>query len=336
MSFTEITKILDELNAELVVLLCHHNADPDAVCSAYAFSSLLKNSRPNLKVEVGAAQGISRLSKHLLKHLVVKVETEPDVEDADALVLLDTNTIKQLNRLSEKVKTSKAPIIIVDHHAAHPETERLAKLSITNEEASSTCEIVYDFFKEMEVKPGENEAKALFLGIAFDTRHFILANSLTLKKVAELIEAGVNAQENLSLLSLPMPLSERIARLKASRRAKITKINEWIIAFSHVSAYQASAARAIIELGAHIAVVAGQKNENTEISLRSTREFHKKTGIHLGKDIAKPLGEHLHGMGGGHATAAGVNGVGYTETGLKICLQLLKEKLVNPQSSSYS
>ena len=330
MPFTEITKILNELDAKLVVLLCHHNADPDAICSAYAFKSLLKQLIPNLKVEIGAAQGISRLSKHLLKHLPIETKTQPNVENADAIVLLDTNTIQQLNRLSEKVKTSKAPIIVIDHHAPHPETEQIARLSITNEEASSTCEIVYNFYKQMNVKPGEKEAKALFLGIAFDTRHFIIAKSSTLKTVAELTDAGVNAQETLSLLSLPMDFSERVARLKASRRAKITKINEWIIAFSHVSAYQASAARAIIDLGAHVAVVAGQKNENIEISLRSTHEFYKKTGIHLGKDIAKPLGEYLHGMGGGHPTAAGVNGVGYIETGLKRCLRLLKEKLVNP------
>jgi phosphoesterase RecJ-like protein len=330
MPFTEITKILNELDARLVVLLCHHNADPDAICSAYAFKSLLKQLIPNLKVEIGAAQGISRLSKHLLKHLPIEMKTQPNVENADAIVLLDTNTIQQLNRLSEKVKTSKAPIIVIDHHAPHPETEQIARLSITNEEASSTCEIVYNFYKQMNVKPGEKEAKALFLGIAFDTRHFIIAKSSTLKTVAELTDAGVNAQETLSLLSLPMDFSERVARLKASRRAKITKINEWIIAFSHVSAYQASAARAIIDVGAHVAVVAGQKNENIEISLRSTHEFYKKTGIHLGKDIAKPLGEYLHGMGGGHPTAAGVNGVGYTETGLKRCLRLLKEKLVNP------
>jgi phosphoesterase RecJ-like protein len=330
MSFTEITEILNELDAKLVVLLCHHNADPDAICSAYAFASLLKHFRPNLEVEIGAAHGISRLAKHLLKHLPIELKRQPNVEKADAIVLVDTNTIQQLNRLSEKVKTSKAPIIVIDHHAPHPETEHIAKLSITNEESSSTCEIVYNFYKQMNFKPGENEAKALFLGIAFDTRHFIMAKSSTLKAVAELTDAGVNAQETLSLLSLPMDFSERVARLKASRRAKITKINEWIIAFSHVSAYQASAARAIIDLGAHVAVVVGQKDENIEISLRSTREFHKKTGIHLGKDIAKPLGEYLHGMGGGHPTAAGVNGVGYAETGLKRCLRLLKEKLVNP------
>jgi len=329
LSFAEITKILDELDAKLVVLLCHHNADPDAICSAYAFASLLKHSRQHLEVEIVAAQGISRLSKQLLKYLPIDVKTQPNVEKANAIVLLDTNTIQQLDNLAERVKTSKAPIIVIDHHAAHPETENVAKICITNEEASSTCEIVYDFFRQMGTKPSENEAKALFLGIAFDTRHFVLATSSTLKIVAELIDVGVNAQETLSLLSLPMDFSERVARLKASRRARLLKIGEWIVALSHVSAYQASAARAIIDLGAHVAVVAGQKNENIEISLRCAREFHEKTGIHLGKDIAKPLGEFLQGMGGGHATAAGVNGSGDVETGLKRCLRLLKEKLAS-------
>ena len=329
MQFTQIIRVLDELNAKLVVLLCHHNADPDAICSSYAFAGLLKRLKPELEVEIGASQGISRLSKHLLKFLPINVCLQPNVEKADVIVLLDTNTIQQLNNLAEKIKDSKAPLIVIDHHAAHPETEKIAKVCITNEEVSSTCEMVYTFFKEMNIKPNEDEAKAMFLGIAFDTRHFILANSSTLKAIAELIDAGVNAQETLSMLSLPMDFSERVARLKACRRAKLYKIGEWIIALSHVSAYQASAARAIMELGAHVAVVAGQKNESVEISLRCTREFHKKTGIHLGRDIAKPLGEFLHGMGGGHASAAGVNGVGDVEAGLKRCLRLLKEKLSN-------
>jgi nanoRNase/pAp phosphatase (c-di-AMP/oligoRNAs hydrolase) len=252
---------------------------------------------------------------------------QPNVEKAELIVLLDTNTIQQLNNIAEKVKNSKAPIMVIDHHAAHPETQKIAKVCITNEEASSTCEIVYSFFKEMGIGVNENEAKALFLGIAFDTRHFVLANSSTLKSIAELIDAGVNAKEALSMLALPMDFSERVARLKACRRAKLFKISEWIVALSHVSAYQASAARAIIDLGAHVAVVAGQKNESLEISLRCTHEFAEKTHIHLGRDIAKPLGEYLKGMGGGHSTAAGVNGVGDIETGLKRCLRLLKENL---------
>jgi len=329
LSLAEITKIIDTLEAKLVVLLCHHNADPDAICSAYAFQSLLKQLMPKIEVEIGAAYGISRLSKHLLQYVPIDVRDQPRIEKADAIVLLDTNTIQQLDNLAEKVKTAKSPIIVIDHHATHPETEQLATLCVTNEDASSTCEIVYNFYKQANIKPNQTEAKALFLGIAFDTRHFILANSSTLKNIAELIDSGLNVQETLPLLSLPMDLSERVARLKASRRVKLFKMKEWIIALSHVSAYQASAARALIDLGADVAAVAGQKNEKLEVSLRGTREFHKQTGIHLGKDIAKPLGEYIHGMGGGHATAAGANGAEDIEVALKRCLFLLKEKLVS-------
>jgi phosphoesterase RecJ-like protein len=327
MTITEIVKIIDEIRPKFVLLLCHHNADPDAICSAYAFQSLLKKLRPHVATEIGTGQGISKLSKHLLNHIPISLNIYPNVEKAQVIVLLDTNTIQQLGRLSERVTKSTAPIIVIDHHAAHPETEHIAKLCVTDEEAASTCEIVYSFFNQSNVKPSLDVAKALFLGIAFDTRHFVLANSSTFKTIAELCDAGVNAQEVVALLSLPMDFSERVARMKACRRAKLLKIGDWIIALSHVSAYQASAARSLIDLGAHMAAVAGQRNDSIEISLRCTREFNQKTGIHLGKDIAKPLGVLLQGMGGGHATAAGVNGAGDVETGLKRCLRLLKEEL---------
>ena len=160
MSFTEINDLLETEDARFVILLCHHNADPDAICSAYAFSILLKQFRPNIEVEIGAAHGMSKLSKHLLQHLPIEVEAKPVVEKAHAIVLLDTNTIQQLDSLSERVMNSKAPIIVIDHHAPHPETKQLARLYITNEESSSTCEIVYSFFKQMNVKPKEDEAKA--------------------------------------------------------------------------------------------------------------------------------------------------------------------------------
>jgi len=323
----EIIRLLDERNAKLVLLLCHINADPDAVCAAFAFSRLIQRLRPSLKVEIAAAQGLSRLSKFMLRSIPAELTAEPQIESAEVIVLLDTNTIQQLGDCSERVKASKAALIVIDHHASHPETERLATLSVADENASSTCEIVYRLFKEAEIKPTQEEAKALFLGIAFDTRHFILANSSTFEAVADLIDIGVKPEETLALLSLPMDHSERIARLKASKRTKLLKINNWLIAFSHVSAYQASAARALIALGAHVAVVAGQRNEKIQISMRASRDFYEQTGVHLGRDIAKPLGEYLQGMGGGHSVSAGVNGVGDIETSLKRCFKLLKEKL---------
>jgi nanoRNase/pAp phosphatase (c-di-AMP/oligoRNAs hydrolase) len=230
--------------------------------------------------------------------------------------------------LAEAVAKSSAPIIVIDHHAPHPDTAEKATLSITSEDSPSTCEMVYQIFKQAAIQPTLDEARALFLGIAFDTRHFVLANASTLKAIVELCDFGVNPQETLGLLSLPMDNSERLARIKACQRAKLVKIEEWIIAFSHVSAFQASAARALVDLGAHAAAVAGARDDNVEVSFRCTRDFVKETGIHLGKDLAKPLGELLqNGMGGGHAAAAGANGRGDTKTALKHCLALFKEKL---------
>jgi nanoRNase/pAp phosphatase (c-di-AMP/oligoRNAs hydrolase) len=327
MTIQNIIKVLEETKASFVLLLCHQNADPDAIGSAFAFQGLLKRLVPNVVVEIGAGEGMSKLSKHLLEHLPITVSMKPSVENAEVIVLLDTNTVQQLGKLAEPVVKSTAPIIVVDHHAPHPETIQKANLSITNENASSTCEVVYDLFKQANLKPDANEAKALFLGIAFDTRHFVLANSSTLRTISELCDMGVNPQETITLLSLPMDSSERTARIKACRRAKIVKINDWMVAFSHVSAYQASAARALVDLGAHAAAVAGKRDDGVEISFRCTREFNKETGIHLGIDIAKPLGEALKGMGGGHAAAAGANGLGPVEKSLKLCMQLFKEKL---------
>jgi len=328
MQIQKVISLIDELKAKLVVLLCHHNADPDAVCAAFAFSRLLEHLKPELKIEIAAAQGPSRLSKFLLHSLPAKLITHPNIEEADILVMLDTNTIQQLDEWSERVKASDAPLVVIDHHASHPETEHLATLCITDEEASSTCEIVYRLYKETEAKMEEVEAKALFLGIAFDTRHFILASSSTLKTVAELIDVGVNAKETLPLLSLPMDYPERIARLKASRRVRLMKIQEWLVALSYVSAYQASAARALIGLGVHIAVVAGHREKTVQVSMRASRDFYNKTGVHLGRDIAKPLGEYLNGMGGGHSVSAGANGVGDVNATLKRCARMLKESIM--------
>jgi len=338
MTFKEIAKVLNEIRARRVLLLTHHNSDPDAIGSAFAFQTLLNKTMPRLCVEIGVQTGVSYVAKQMFDYIPIKLNTKPEVEKAHVLILLDTNTIQQLDELAEEVAKSSAPLIVIDHHVVHPEMTKTAKLCVIDDTATSTCEIVYTLFKEAKIKPDIDSARALFLGIAFDSRHFALGNSSTFKTVAELVEVGVKPQEALMKLTLPMCFSERIARLKACKRAKTEKIGDWIIALSHVSAYQASAARALIDLGAHVAAVAGKKNDTgeIEISMRCTRDFSQRTSIHLGKDIAKPLGQYLQGnylqgMGGGHAMAAGVNGKGDIDATLKECLKLLKERLSNQE-----
>lgn len=327
--FQKFLQILNENKASFVLLLCHRSADADAISSAYALQGLLKRFLPDVVFEVGCPQGVNKPSKLLLERLPITVNLKPNIESADVIVFLDLNTIEQLDQVAETIKKSPAPKIIVDHHSPSAETTKICSLCIIDEKAAANCEIVYRLFKQAKTKPDFNEAKALFVGIAFDTRHFALASATTFGIVAKLVSQGIDVQATLQEFALPIDTSERLAKLKACKRAKIIRINGWIIALSNVSAYQAPAAKSLIDLGAHASAVAGSKNGKIEVSLRCTRQFTEEAGINLGKDIAAPLGEFLGGVGGGHAMAAGVSGTGEIETTLKKCLELLRKKLAS-------
>lgn len=327
-SFKEIISILDERNSRRILILCHKNADPDAICSSYALSSLLKIFKPSIEIVVAVPESISRISKLILERFPLEVtHEEPDFKAFDTIFMLDTNTVRQLGEWGERLREATAPVILIDHHASHPETEKIVALCICREDASATCEIIYDLFREAGVKPSGDTAEVLLLGIAFDTRHFALAKPSTFKVISEIADLGVNIQEALQILVVPMDVSERIARLKACKRMKTMRISGWIVAFSHVGSFQASAARALIDVGADVAIVGSEDKGELLISMRSSNEFYSKTGIHLGRDVAAPLGQLLQGMGGGHTTSAGVNGKGDLETAFKFAAKILREKI---------
>ncbi len=331
MTFKELVQILEEQQASFVLLLCHRSADADAICSAYGLQGLLKRFLPNIVVEIGCPQGINKPSKTLLENMPITVNLKPNIESAEAIILLDMNTIEQLDEVADVIKKSPAPKIIIDHHAPSPETMQACKLCFIDDKAAANCELIYRLYAEANIRPNLHEAKALFVGIAFDTRHFALANSPTFEIIAKLVVEGIDAQETLATFALPIDPSERVAKLKACKRAKVVKVEGWIIALSHVSAFQAPAAKALVDLGAHMSAVAGKKNGKVEISLRSTRDFNEKAHVHLGTDIAAPLGEYLGGVGGGHAMASGVSGKGEIQDALKKCLELLKAKIAKPE-----
>ncbi len=327
MSFKELIQLLEEKQASFILLLCHRSADADAICSAYALQGLLKRFLPNSIIEIGCPQGVNKPAKQLFEHLPITVNLKPNIESAEAIVLLDMNTVEQLDEVADVIKKSPSPKLIIDHHAPSAETMQICEFCMVDEKAAANCELIYRLFSQAEVEPNLNEAKALFVGIAFDTRHFALANSPTFEILAKLVIKGIDAQQTLALFATPIDPSERVAKLKACKRAKIVKVEGWIIALSHVSAYQAPAAKALVDLGAHMSAVAGKKNGKVELSLRCTRQFYELGGVHLGVDIATPLGEFLGGVGGGHAMASGVSGQGEIKDALKQCLVLLKKKL---------
>jgi nanoRNase/pAp phosphatase (c-di-AMP/oligoRNAs hydrolase) len=130
MSFKEIVRIIEEQQASFVLLLCHRSADADAICSAYGLQGLLKRFLPNIVVEIGCPQGINKPSKTLLEYMPINVNLKPNIESAEVIVLLDMNTIEQLDEVADILNKSPAPKIIIDHHAPSQETMAICKLCI--------------------------------------------------------------------------------------------------------------------------------------------------------------------------------------------------------------
>src|SRR5512135_1666629 len=133
MSFKELTEILEDTRASFVLLLCHRSADADAICSAYALQGLLKRFLPDVVFEIGCPQGVNKPAKQLFEHLPITVNLKPNIESAEVIMLLDMNTVGQLDEVADTIRKSPAPKIIIDHHAPSPETLQVCKVCMIDE-----------------------------------------------------------------------------------------------------------------------------------------------------------------------------------------------------------
>lgn len=311
-----------------ILILCHQNADPDALCSAYAIKNLIANLFPEIESLIGA-DNLNKISNSIMKDLQIPLAKDINLELFDAFIAVDTNNIEQLG-CHRSVSILSKPIMFIDHHTPHIYTTQISQYVIIDETSSSTAEIVYKLFKEAGIKPSYDTAMALLFGITYDSKHFLLANASTFKAATDLIDAGADYPAVVERLRIQMPRSERIARLKAIKRVRIRDVRNWLIAVSNVSAYEASACRALVEAGADIAIVGAKRKNEIRISARATQNIHKKTGINLGK-LMEELGIVVKGVGGGHSTAAGFNGKENYTKAIKHLLELIEKQLENAQ-----
>jgi nanoRNase/pAp phosphatase (c-di-AMP/oligoRNAs hydrolase) len=243
---------------------------------------------------------------------------------------VDTNTLEQLGEWKRKVEESGKPLVVIDHHAIHPDTQKTASLLLCDERATSACEVVLSLYRKFKRRPGKMEATALFCGIVFETGHLTIGTRVTFRNICWLVGQGVDPSKTQSMLRTGMDESERIARLKSAQRLVFERAGKWLLASSEVGSFQASAARALIALGAQVAVVGGDHQGKVSLSFRSTHDFQRETGIHLGADVAKTIGERFRGAGGGHATAAGANISAEASEALKESMRLIRELIDRP------
>jgi phosphoesterase RecJ-like protein len=319
------------------LILGHQNADPDAVCSMIAFARLYKTLNPDGLPQL-AADDTSRLSNQVLRIFAPEMKILRTPESGhDLLILLDTNSRFQLGTPLQHIPDNPSKTIVIDHHERNPEIDLVAEHQILHEDKSSTCEIMVKVYSDLGIQIDADTANLLLTGMIFDTRRFFYADSETLAAAIELIEAGAEYEKCVRSLLIKPDRSERIARLKAAGRVKVHLIGDWILATSRINAFEASACRGLIELGADVAIVGGSPSKDiVRFSSRSTRDFFEKTGVSLGSDVMEPLGQLIEGEGGGHANAAGANGKTNFEKAMDRSVELIKGAVEAKTSSDGS
>jgi nanoRNase/pAp phosphatase (c-di-AMP/oligoRNAs hydrolase) len=307
-----ITDLLNSVsNSSSIVITGHNNADPDALAAVMGLKEFLNHIFPIKKIDL--VLNLNKLAEKLYKEILSDPKwkfSKTYPENIDLLIITDTSDLGmaiQKNKTTPKIQD----IIIIDHHVIPIKLDDRIKHSLILSEYSSTAEIITKFFQIKDLIPNRDIVLSLLAGIITDTGHFRYATKDTLDNAKFLLESGVSISEVTEKLNKKMARSEKIARIRgANRIQKIYYIHDYIVVFSHVSSYEASACKALIDLGADVSFIISYvpKSHEFRISSRARGKLIRETSFHLG-EIMKIIGEKYNGSGGGHDGAAGSYGI---------------------------
>ncbi len=271
-----------------ILYLCHRNADPDAIGSAFALQQAFGGV-------IGTVDDMSRSGKALADALSAEILMNPRIQNFNLVVVVDASVGLQLGNIRF------AKYAVVDHHLDDGLLSQ-AEFYIQRP-ANSTAEIVWKILLESGVQVSREMALGLLVGIISDTGRFRRGSPEAFKAAGELLErCGAGYDEVLSVLSMPTDVSQRIAVLKAASRATIDRFGSWLIATTEINAFEGSAAMALVDLGADIAFASSKRDDVSRVSGRASRTA-VRAGLNLA-ELMSSVARAYGGEGGGHRAAA--------------------------------
>ncbi len=282
-------------------VICHRNADADAYLSAFAMSRLIRSVAPKCEVTIVTPGGMTTLTQKLSSRFP-HATLEKSEEDYDLYVAVDVGDEELLNEWKEKLGGSSGVRVLVDHHPLRG--GGVYDRVVVDEGATSAAEVVFALYQELGVEIDGQTAQALLEAIVFDSSHLAIVSPSGLKAAVKLMEAGADLATARKELRSEPDYGEVMAKLKGAQRLKIYKLGGWVTATSLVGSFQAHVARSLLYLGADLALVGGESDGETRVSMRSTQRFADGTRVHLGTQVAGEMAKRLGGHGGGHVTAA--------------------------------
>ena len=297
-----------------ILIFVHRQGDPDALCAAAGIADIVTSLFPEYGIEpvIVVPQSVSSLGQTVSSQLNIKFVTEVEgsvIHNAELIVIVDTGNPHLLEPYYDQIRSSHGRKLLIDHHSG---SEQLSSWewvdsSLIDSHATSTCEIVALGFEGSSFS--KKVAQTLLTGLMFDSQHLGIATRQTLEAALVLVTAGAEIEIAKRALRNKPDRSEILARVKSAQRLQFVEAGRYVFLRTEVSSFQASVARMLLEVGGDVGVAYGESNDEARVSVRSTQNFCKETGVNL-STIVKKICDDLGLIGGGHPTAASISGNG--------------------------
>lgn len=192
-------------DANRILVIGHLRPDGDAISSCCAILEIIKNFNkevfsfcsgylPEVFDFLPNFYNINSSISQLKKRANINERDENFLEKFDLIIVVDCGSLARTNLSKEIKKNNKSYIIEFDHH---PKVDNYANLEIREPLASSTTEVIYEFYSYLNLPLTKEIATCLLTGIITDTGNFFYPNASakSIKIASKLLLGGANLSE---------------------------------------------------------------------------------------------------------------------------------------------
>ncbi|MEK7498225.1 MAG: bifunctional oligoribonuclease/PAP phosphatase NrnA [Patescibacteria group bacterium] len=320
MNYSESKSIFEKIKgAKKILINCHYSPDPDSVASCTSLYQVLTDMGKdvmmvcpdNLPEEIKFLKNTEKI-----KYVDYKFF---DFSKYDLFIVLDCSAWMQAAGDKETAVPS-IEIVSIDHHVGSG-SEKFAQTNLIDGQASSTCEVLFNIFKDWNVTVDKDIATNLLTGIYGDTGAFQYNTTKisTLYVSGELLENG--ADMNYIVLNLFRSLDFEVLKFWGELLSKMRVDAEYKFIWSALNYESISKYTKIKKAKSTAASLFSRIIKDTEFGMIIIETRKGVTSVSLrernGFDVSKIAAE-LGGGGHKSAAAAEVRGLPFDEAVEKV------------------
>lgn len=185
-------QIVNEISgAKKILLVCHEKPDGDTIGATCALMNFF--AEKNISYKGFCIDSVSMIYNYIPK--TERIENEISTEEMELFDLIFTIDCGEIKRtgIADLLNQRNCKLINIDHHDTN---NCYGDINLVSKQASSTSEIIYEFFQQ-KFYINKNIATALLTGMLDDTEIFSnpATNYKVIKASSELLLKGANTQK---------------------------------------------------------------------------------------------------------------------------------------------